>query len=139
MQELGLFNTPRVLLTIPDHLQERIWNSVGNTDVYNLRKDSGEPLLPSMALGQLPPSKLLHKQVDGISAYELRKVHKQKKDLKEAHFEQWQATARYTGTGRPVDAILSPVAPFAAPPHGQNKFVTIIPSKWTVKSYLGSC
>ncbi|TCD71575.1 hypothetical protein EIP91_007322 [Steccherinum ochraceum] len=33
----------------------------------------------------------------------------------------WEDTAQGTGTGRPVDAIISPVAPYAAPPHGLNR------------------
>ncbi|KAK0492980.1 hypothetical protein EDD18DRAFT_1108582 [Armillaria luteobubalina] len=32
-----------------------------------------------------------------------------------------QATEKIMGTGRPVDAIITPVAPYAAPPHGLNR------------------
>ena len=58
---------------------------------------------------------------DGISAYELWQVQKLKRDLRQEYLDHWNATVELTGTGRPVDAILSPCAPFVAPPHGMNK------------------
>ena len=100
-------------------LQERIWASAGNKSLLDVLAESGEPVLPSMALD--PVVKGINKSSDGTNVYELRRLHKEKKDLREAHFVQWQDTARITGTGRPVDAIICPVAPFAAPPHGNNK------------------
>ncbi|KAG6888254.1 hypothetical protein C0995_009455 [Termitomyces sp. Mi166 len=36
------------------------------------------------------------------------------------YLEHWLATANKTGTGRPVDAIKAPVAPFMAVLHSQN-------------------
>ncbi|KAL0951472.1 hypothetical protein HGRIS_008160 [Hohenbuehelia grisea] len=56
-----------------------------------------------------------------MSAYELWRVHKRKRDIREAYVAHWNATVAATGTGRPVDAIISPIAPYAAPPHGKNK------------------
>lgn len=74
---------------------------------------------------------------EGINAYQLRQLHKEKKDLREAHFALWQATVNETGTGRPVDAIVCPVAPFAAPPHGQNKS-DIASSRFSVRDVINS-
>ena len=57
-----------------------------------------------------------------IPSLELWDFHKQKRHLRKAYLDHWQATVGETGTGRPVDAIIAPVAPFAAPPHGHYKY-----------------
>lgn len=111
--------TARSPLIIFAFLKERIWASGGNKHLLDVLAESGEPILPSMGLN--PVAKGASKPSNGTSVYDLRQLHKEKKDLREAHFAQWQETAQLTGTGRPVDAILCPVAPFAAPPHGNNK------------------
>ncbi|KAF8639141.1 hypothetical protein AX17_001631 [Amanita inopinata Kibby_2008] len=56
-----------------------------------------------------------------LSAYELWEVHKERRRLRQAYVEHWLATESKTGTGRPVDAIIAPVAPYVAAPHGTNK------------------
>lgn len=81
--------------------------------------ESGEPILPTMGIDPLANGGL--KFQEGISAYQLRQLHLEKQALREAHLAQWQETAQFTGTGRPVDAILCPVAPFVAPLHGTNE------------------
>jgi hypothetical protein len=48
-----------------------------------------------------------------VSAYQLWQLQKQKRTFKERYLSHWAATKDKTGTGRPVDAIISPVA------HGQ--------------------
>jgi len=77
---------------------------------------------PDLAIGaeNLPAFRPL---ADGISAYELWQVQKLKRDLRQEYLDHWNATVELTGTGRPVDAILSPCAPYVAPPHGMNKCV----------------
>ena len=55
-----------------------------------------------------------------LSAFELWQVHKRRQVLRKEYLDRWEATADTTSTGRPVDAIISPVAPWAAPPHGKN-------------------
>lgn len=56
-----------------------------------------------------------------ISSFELWQVQKKKKDLRLEYLDHWNASISVTGTGRPADALISPCAPFAAPPHGRNK------------------
>jgi amidase len=63
----------------------------------------------------------------GISAFELFQIQKRRAALRKEHLDHWQSTKASTSTGRPVDAIISPVAPFPPPPHGKNKFVSIPP------------
>jgi amidase len=41
-------------------------------------------------------------------------VNVQKRQYQKEYMEYWNSTAAYTGTGRPVDAIIAPLAPFAA-------------------------
>ena len=81
---------------------------------------SGEPLIatmipeagPDMATSTVPDVPL--------SAFQLWQLQKKKLEMRKAHHDLWESTASLTGTGRPVDAIICPVAPCAAPPHGKN-------------------
>jgi len=59
---------------------------------------------------------------------------KKKRDLQQEYLEYWQSSVHATGTGRPVDAIISPVAPYAAPPHGLNT-VTSYTVIWNALDY----
>lgn len=63
-----------------------------------------------------------------LDSYQLWGMHKRKREIQKAHLDHWEGTVSRTGTGRPVDAILCPVAPFAAPPHGLNRYVPLIPA-----------
>ncbi|KAF7339266.1 Amidase domain-containing protein [Mycena sanguinolenta] len=81
-----------------------------------------EPLVMSMKLipeeGDMPGCR---SPDGGVSAFELWKLHKKKRDLRQEHAKYWEDTVGQTGTGRPVDAIISPIAPHTALPHGQQK------------------
>jgi amidase len=55
-----------------------------------------------------------------ITAFQLWQLNRKKRDLRQAYLEAWEATAATTGTGRPLDAIISPLSPWPAPPHGYN-------------------
>lgn len=54
------------------------------------------------------------------SAYGLWQLHAERRLLQKAYLDHWNATVGRTGTGRPADAIISPVAAYPAPPHGYN-------------------
>ena len=62
----------------------------------------------------------------GISAFELFKIQKKRAVLRKEYLDHWQSTRASTSTGRPVDAIIAPVAPFPPPPHGQYKYVWLL-------------
>ena len=64
------------------------------------------------------------KSAIGISAYKLWQIQKEKLKLRKEYLDHWEATASITGTGRPVDAIITPTAPYTAPPHGRNWLVS---------------
>ncbi len=56
-----------------------------------------------------------------LSAFEHWQVNVKQRNLKEEVLDYWRETAKVTGTGRPVDALITAMAPFAAPPHGTNR------------------
>lgn len=57
----------------------------------------------------------------GITAYQLWQLQKLRQNIRKEYIDHWNATASETGTGRAVDAIICPVAPFVATPHGKNR------------------
>lgn len=71
------------------------------------------------------------------SAYALWQFQKAKRTLREENTNKWNATASETFTGRPVDAIISPVAPYAATQHG--KFLHPDYTMWVNGYDLSSC
>ncbi|KAG9105253.1 hypothetical protein FRC07_009452, partial [Ceratobasidium sp. 392] len=72
--------------------------------------------------------------IEPLSVYELWEVHKQKRELRKKYLDHWQSTISRTTTGRPIDAIISPAAPFAATPHGKNTS-TFYTSIWNALDY----
>ncbi|KAF7339259.1 hypothetical protein MSAN_02139400 [Mycena sanguinolenta] len=89
---------------------EAIWGSASTEDFRTVLASSGEPLITSM--------KLAHEEGDTpflvtsdttLSAFALWQLHKKKHTISQ------------TATGRPVDAVISPVAPHTALQHGWHK------------------
>ncbi|KAF8295664.1 general amidase [Clavulina sp. PMI_390] len=68
------------------------------------------------------------------SAFELWQLHAKRRELQKSYLDHWNATKDATGTGRPVDAIISPVAPYPAAPHGYNSDV-FYTSMWNGLDY----
>lgn len=83
---------------------------------------TGEPLINSMKPGADPndiaPHRLTRPPLD---SYQLWQLHIQRRGLRKEYFEKWEETVGRTGTGRPLDAIFCPVAPYAAVPHGEKR------------------
>ncbi|KII87664.1 hypothetical protein PLICRDRAFT_699214 [Plicaturopsis crispa FD-325 SS-3] len=107
---------------------ETIFVADGGHD-YGLEcRKSGEPLietmLPEVNAHPTALDKPLVKHLTGEpyarSAWELWQLQKEKRELRKSHLDHWQATVSRTGTGRPVDAIISPAVPYTAVPHGLN-------------------
>lgn len=81
------------------------------TWVYDAGKDvksafalSGEPMAPQIAMFE----SLSHES----SASEIAAVNVRLRELKKEYMEYWNSTQGVTTTGRPVDAVICPVAPF---------------------------
>ncbi|KAH9939021.1 general amidase [Epithele typhae] len=106
-----------------------IFNADDGVDYRTECARSGEPLIQTMspstdaheyALDAPMARSILGENIRHLSAYELWQLHKEKRTLRKSHLDHWEATASRTSTGRPVDAIVSPVAPYTAVPHGCN-------------------
>lgn len=76
-----------------------------------------------MSLEQFADAPSFRPSDEGIKAYELWQLQKRKGEIRKSHLDHWNSTRVLTSTGRPVDAIVSPMAPYAAPPHGKNRHV----------------
>lgn len=124
---------------------ERIFNADGGHDFRADCELSGEPLIQTMsptedaheyALDQ-PLAKTLVGEPVHISAFELWQLHKEKRDLRKSYLDYWEATKSVTGTGRPVDAIISPAVASVACPHGCNSdaFYTTVCNSLDLAAY----
>ena len=69
---------------------------------------SGEPIIPQVALsyGKAPKEQM--------NASEIASTNVAKREYQKEYMEYWNSTVDLTATGRPVDALIMPVAPFAA-------------------------
>ncbi|KAF8176805.1 general amidase [Pholiota molesta] len=119
-----------------------IWSAAAAEDFRVTTAPSGEPVIASMDLSAedsdvvpLNGTPQFRPVPNGASAYELWQVQKRKRDIRQEYLDYWNATVAVTGTGRPVDAIISPCAAYVAPPHGLNKsagYTTI----WNLLDYV---
>ncbi|THH05729.1 hypothetical protein EW146_g9823 [Bondarzewia mesenterica] len=98
-----------------------IWTAAGLEDYEAVVAATGEPILSSMEEAVDLPGEGIYLASEGISAYQLWQVQKKKLDLRKEYLDYWQKSIEITTTGRPVDAIISPVAPYPPPPHGKNR------------------
>lgn len=108
------WNPPSHSTAISLRLKTWIWD--GGHDIHAQLALSGEPPLPHVvaSYGKEPSSQLNVCEVNAtnIAIREYRKE----------YMEYWNSTASLTGTGRPVDAVIMPVAPYAAAPRGKNEY-----------------
>ncbi|KZT66385.1 general amidase [Daedalea quercina L-15889] len=101
-----------------------IWKAGAAEDYQVTTASTGEPVISTMSIleGVGEPDSSVRPDPAGISAYALWQIQKARADLRKEYLDHWQKTAEVTGTGRPVDAIISPGAPFVATPHGRNNY-----------------
>ncbi len=55
------------------------------------------------------------KPFEQMKASEIAENNLAKREYQKEYMEYWNSTEALTGTGRPVDALIIPVAPFSAP------------------------
>ncbi len=99
--------------------------SAGSTDDWKaVTAGTNEPLVTTMS-PDVPKDAVQKTFLECInmSAYQLWQLHKRKRELRKESLDHWNATIKLTGTGRPVDAVIGPNAPFTATPHGVNRYV----------------
>lgn len=59
------------------------------------------------------------------------------KDYRKRYLDYWNSTSEFTGTGKPVDAFIMPLAPFPPPKPGQARYVGMkTESKGILRSQL---
>ncbi|KAF9467706.1 amidase signature domain-containing protein [Collybia nuda] len=112
-----------------------VFGSGMREDVHATTVGIGEPVIKMSLAAAVPddnPS--FFPKHEEVSAYGLWQLHKKKRELRQEYLNHWQATVNFTGTGRPVDAIISPVAPFSPTPHGTNKSANYT-MVWNVLDY----
>lgn len=95
--------------------------------------DGGADLRSSFALsGEEPAPQILGEETPQANASEIMKTNVAKREAQKQYMEYWNSTAEVSGTGRPVDAIISPLAPFAAARregytyYGYSAFVNVL-------------
>ncbi|KAI4518655.1 amidase [Schizophyllum commune Loenen D] len=90
----------------------RIFNSDYGEDFDRIMSEAGEPLWPGIPYRAYPP----------ITVWEAWQLSREKEAFRKKILDTWIATKELTGTGRPIDALLCPAAPSAAPPHAQFEY-----------------
>ena len=85
------------------------WTYDGGEDIHKAFNLSGEPLAPQVAAtyGEKPREQW--------KASQIAENNVAKREYQKEYMEYWNSTETLTGTGRPVDALIIPVAPFSAP------------------------
>lgn len=81
--------------------------------------DGGRDFVDSFALSGEPMSAQVGGQygttlIEQYNAVEIAKVNVEQRTIKKQYSDYWNSTASKTSTGRPIDAIISPIAPFPA-------------------------
>ena len=91
------------------------WNYDGGADIRNALELSGEPMVSQI-------SGMFGRKREEASASMISKNNIAKREYQKDYMEYWNDTARSTSTGRPVDAIIGPLAPFAAARPGRYNY-----------------
>jgi len=93
------------------------WLFDGGKDVHTAFALSGEPPVPQVewVYGKEPSTE---QPASVIAA-----VNVAKRKMQKTYMEYWNSTAELTGTGKPVDAVLAPLAPFPAARKETYKYV----------------
>ncbi|KAF7977397.1 hypothetical protein HWV62_4023 [Athelia sp. TMB] len=116
-------------------LQSGIWSAACYQDYITVTAATGEPVINSMLAADLDIEDSSVGEIEpGSTAYELWQIQKQKGNLRREYLDHWERTKSITHTGRAVDAIIAPVAPYAAPPHGLNRNATYT-NVWNALDY----
>lgn len=84
------------------------WRFDGGEDVHAAFGLSGEPMAQQIAVSYGD------KPIEQKKASEIMAVNVAKRECQKEYMEFWNNSAQFTTTSRPVDAVISPCAPFAA-------------------------
>lgn len=94
----------------------KAWMYDGGEDVHGALKLSGETMAAQVAMlyGEEPSAQ--------ANATEISANNIAKRSFQKEYIDYWNSTAAISGTGRPVDAIIAPMAPFSAARIGRFKY-----------------
>ncbi|KAG2145199.1 general amidase [Suillus clintonianus] len=121
-RELGDITASNIFYT----MQRGIMNAASAEEFMITTSVTGEPLITTMELDDADTAVATFRpQNDGLTVYQLWQVQKLRQNIRMEYLDHWEATVSETGTGRPVDAIICPAAPFVATPHGKNRSVYV--------------
>lgn len=86
----------------------KTWMYDGGRDIHGAFGLSGEPPAPQIegVYGKGP--------TEEKTATHIHEVNVAKRELQKSYMEYWNSTAQTSGTGRPADCVICPVAPSAA-------------------------
>ncbi|KII95903.1 hypothetical protein PLICRDRAFT_232733 [Plicaturopsis crispa FD-325 SS-3] len=94
------------------------WTSDGGEDVRRCVEASGEPMIDEVAaLLRLTPE---DQKLPKPTVYQAWRNQHERVLYAREFLARWQTTGKITSTGRPVDALIMPSAPFVARPHGAD-------------------
>ncbi|CAD0027269.1 unnamed protein product [Aureobasidium pullulans] len=96
----------------------KAWGYDGGADAARAFAFSGEEPKPNIMFEEAPQA----------NATDIMRNQVEKRDAEKEYMEYWNSTSQLTGTGRPVDAIISPLAPFTAA--RPNKYTSYSYSVW---------
>ncbi|KAJ5982591.1 hypothetical protein N7451_012691 [Penicillium sp. IBT 35674x] len=97
---------------IAQDIARKTFHLDGGDDVRGQLSLSGEEILPECFLQETLPS----------TAKEIASLNVEKRRYQKRYLDYWNSTAQLTKTGRPVEAIICPVAPSAAVQPGHFKY-----------------
>lgn len=107
-------------------MQLTTWIYDGGANVHQAFALSGEPVAEQIA------SAYGHKPTDEMTASKIAATNIAKRQYQKEYMDYWNSTEKLTGTGRPADAFIAPLAPFpAARPtkysyYGYSTFVNLL-------------
>lgn len=84
------------------------WFYDGGADVHSAFALSGEPLAPQVSMTYRD------KPWEQYSAAQIAANNIALREWRKEYMDYWNSTAELTGTGRPVDSLIAPLAPFPA-------------------------
>ena len=84
------------------------WTYDGGANVHEAFALSGEPAAEQVAIAYG------HKPTDEMTASKIAATNVAKRQYQKEYMDYWNSTEKLTGTGRPVDAFITPLAPFPA-------------------------
>lgn len=98
-------------------IANKTWFYDGGVDVHKNFGLSGETIVPQIqgVYGTQPTRE--------FTASEIAAVNRDLRGYSKAYLDYWNSTKQLTGTGRPVDAFIMPVAPFAGARPERYKYV----------------